>query len=116
VKRLAQFEPKQDEINQFGSAVFIAAEKRGGLFKPEKYLAEHPVAFPFLLDEKRVVTKSYGVYHALGTDGINIARPATFVIRRDGIIDYIYVGENQRDRAEMPELIQRLRHAASLSA
>jgi len=113
---MAQFEPHKDEIKQLGSAVFIAAEKHGGLFKPGKYLAEHPVSFPFLLDETRVVTKAYGVYQALGKDAINIARPATFLIRRDGIIDYIYVSESQRDRADIAEVIQRLRQASTLPA
>ena len=113
---MAQFEPFQEEIALLGSLVFIAAEKRGGLFKPEKYLAEHQISFPFLLDEQRAVTKSFGVYHALGKDAFRIARPATFVIRRDGIVDYIYVGNNQLDRADIVEVIGRLKKPSALPA
>ena len=110
---MAQFEPYKDDISRLGSAVFVAAEKRGGMFKPEKYLEEHPISFPFLLDEQRAVTKSYGVYHAIGTDAFNIARPATFVLRRDGVIDYIYVGSNQHDRALIDEVMARLKQVSA---
>jgi len=113
---MAQFEPHKDEISQLGSLLFIAAEKRGGLFKPEKYLAEHPIAFPFLLDEQRAVTKSYGVHHAIGIDALNIARPATFIVRRHGAIGYIYVGKDQRDRADIAEVLQYLKQVSALPA
>ena len=63
---------------------FIAAEKRDGVWKPGKFLEKHPIASVFLLDEDRAVTKAYGLYHALGTDAINIAHPATLVIDRGG--------------------------------
>ena len=46
---MAQFEPFKDEIEAAGTLLYIAAQKRPGLFKPEKYLARHPVSFPFLL-------------------------------------------------------------------
>ena len=110
---MAQFEPFKDEISKSGSVLFIAAEKRGGLFKPEKYLVAHPAPFPFLLDEGRTVTKNYGVYHALGPDAFRIARPATFIVRRDGVIDYIHVGKDQRNRADINEVVQRLKQVSS---
>jgi peroxiredoxin len=82
---MAQLEPRKDEFAQAGAQlVYLAAEKRDGLFKPAKFLAEHPVSFPFLLDEDRAVTKAYGLYHRLGRDAIDIAHPATLVIARAG--------------------------------
>ena len=84
---------------------YIAAEKRHGIWKPEKYLREHPTAFPFLLDEDRAVTKAYGLYHAFGHDAIRIARPATLVIDWSGVVRYIYRGENQLDRAPVEEVM-----------
>ena len=102
---MAQFESLKDEVGKSGAALaFIAAEKRGGLFQPGKYLAEHPISFPFLLDEDRTVTKAYGVYQRLGKDAINIARPATFVISPAGVIAYIHVGASQTDRAPTQEI------------
>src|SRR5689334_17076211 len=108
---MAQVEPKKNEIESAGSLTYIAAEKRDGLFKPEKYLIEHPISFPFLLDEDRKVTKAYGVYQRLRLDAINIARPATFVVDASGTVRYIYVGANQADRAPIEEVLAALRGA-----
>ena len=89
--------------------VFIAAEKRDGMFKPVKFLEKHPLAFPFLLDEDRTVTKAYGLYHRLATDAINIAHPATLVIDGNGTVRYIYRGENQMDRAPMEQVMEAVK-------
>src|SRR5512142_2137123 len=104
---MAQFGPVKGEFEKAAAEVLlVAAEKREGLFKPAKYLEKNPVAFPFLLDEDRAVTKAYGVYHRLGTDAFNIARPATFVVGRDGSIRFSYVGKNQHDRAPMEKVLE----------
>jgi peroxiredoxin len=108
---MAQLEPHQDEIGRAGSLLYIAAEKRGGLFKPEKYLAEHPISFPFLLDEDRAVTKAYGIYHRLGRDAFNIARPATFVVDRTGVVRFAYVSSDQKDRADVKLVLEQLQSA-----
>jgi peroxiredoxin len=118
---MAQFESRRREI-ETGPAqlAFIAAEKRDGVWKPGRFLEKHPIASVFLLDEDRAVTKAYGLHHALGTDAINIAHPATFVICRDhrddgrdddrgGIVRYIYRGDNQIDRAPLDDVIGALR-------
>jgi len=108
---MAQLEPHKDEIERAGSLLYIAAEKRGRLFKPEKYLAQHPVSFPFLLDEDRAVTKAYGIYHWLAHDAINIARPATFIVDRKGRLRFVYVSSDQRDRADISLVLQQLQSA-----
>ncbi len=108
---MAQLEPHKDEIERMGSLLYIAAEKRGGLFKPEKYLAQHPVSFPFLLDEDRAVTKAYGIYHWLAHDAINIARPATFIVDRKGMLRFVYVSSDQKDRADISLVLQQLQSA-----
>jgi len=110
---MAQLESWKEKIDKIGAElVFIAAERKDGMFNPQKFLADHPISFSFLLDEDRKVTKSYGVYHALGLDAINIARPASFVIGRDGIIRYLHVGSNQLDRAPVEEVFDALQRAA----
>ena len=107
---MAQFEPLKDEFARLGACViFIAAQKRGGMFKPEKFFDKNPVSFPFLLDEDRAVTKAYGVYHRIGKDAFNIAPPATFVVGRDGNIRWIYVGESQHDRAPLDTVLEQVR-------
>jgi peroxiredoxin len=93
--------------------VFVAAEKRNGVWRPEKFLEKHPTASVFLLDEDRHVTKAYGLHHALATDTLNIARPATLVISGDydrgGFVRYIYRGDNQLDRAPLNEVLAALK-------
>jgi len=107
---MAQLEPMKPEIERAGGqVVFIAAEKRDGMFKPVKFLEKHPVSFPFLLDEDRTVTKAYGLYHRLGTDAINIAHPATLVIDGSGMVRYIYRGDEQTDRAPMEQVMEVIR-------
>jgi peroxiredoxin len=103
---MAQFEPVKSELEQAGvQVVFIAAEKRDGMFKPVKFFEKHPLAFPFLLDEDRVVTKTYGLYHRFGTDAMNIAHPATLLVDGSGTVRYIYRGENQTDRAPIEQVM-----------
>jgi|SRR5580700_4277436 peroxiredoxin len=110
---MAQFEPLTQEIEQAaGQLVYIAAEKRDGVWKPAQYLAEHPASFPFLLDEDRAVTRAYGLYHRLGTDAINIAHPATLVVNRHGMVEFIYRGADQHDRipvAAVMEVIKKMK-------
>jgi peroxiredoxin len=106
---MAQLEPYQDELSRLGaSLVYIAAEKRQGMFRPEKFFADHPVAFPFLLDEDRRVTKAFGVYHRLAVDAFNIAHPATFVVDRGGVARFAYVGLDQHDRAPVAAVLEVL--------
>jgi peroxiredoxin len=111
---MAQFEPHREELERLGVGLaYVAAEKRHGIWKPEKYLREHPTAFPFLLDEDRAVTKAYGLYHSFGHDAIRIAHPATLVLDRSGLAQYIYRGENQLDRAPVEEVLAAVRQLAT---
>src|SRR5438874_10971547 len=115
--RMARFGPQAKEFMTGGAnVVFIAAEKRHGIFRPEKFLRAHPTPFPFLLDEDRSVTKAYGVYLRLNYDGINLARPATFVIAPDGIIRWIYVGASQFDRSALDQVLEQVRSASPSSS
>ncbi len=107
---MAQFESRIKDVDAAGAQlVFVAAEKRDGMWKPTRFLEKHPIASLFLLDEDRVVTKKYGVHHALSTDALNIAHPATLVIDAAGTVRYIYRGENQMDRAPIDEVLKAAR-------
>jgi peroxiredoxin len=109
---MAQLGSTADQFLQAGaSVVLIAAEKRKGMFNPEKFLQKNPTPFPFLLDEDRAVTKAYGVYHRLSFDAINIARPGTFVVDRAGTVCWIYVGNTQYDRAPVEQVLDAVRSA-----
>jgi peroxiredoxin len=110
---MTQFESRVSAIKAAGAQLaFIAAEKRDGVWKPGKFLEKHPISSVFLLDEDRSVTKAYGLHHALGTDAMNIAHPATLIIDRDRRVRYIYRGDNQHDRAHLDEVIGALQQIA----
>jgi peroxiredoxin len=106
---MTQFESRRPEIEAAGAQlVFIAAEKRDGVWRPAKFFEKHPIASAFLLDEDRTVTKAYGLHNALGKDAINIAHPATLAIDRSGLLRYIYRGDNQSDRAPLDDVLAAL--------
>ncbi len=111
---MTQFESRRPEIEAAGAQLaFISAEKRDGVWKPGKFLEKHPISSVFLLDEDRAVTKTYGLHHALATDALNIAHPATLVICRDhdsgGSVHYIYRGDNQVDRAPLDQVLKSVK-------
>jgi peroxiredoxin len=110
---MAQFEPFKDKIERAGAQMmYIAAEKGEGFFKPAKFLEKHPFSFRFLLDEDRAVTKAYGLYHRFGHDAINIAHPASLVVDRQGVLRYIYRGDNQADRAPIEQVLEAVKKSA----
>lgn len=114
---MAQFESLKSEIGAVGAQVaFIAAEKRDGVWKPGTFLQKHPVPWPFLLDEDRVVTKAYGLHNPLALDALNVAHPATLVIDRGGVVSYIYRGDGQHDRAPMNDVLAAARGAKTPDA
>src|SRR5271169_4422344 len=94
----------------------LTAANREGSFSLSRLRADgpavlelHGVAFPFLLDEDRAVTKAYGLYHRFGKDAINIAHPATLIIDRNGTVRYIYRGDSQTDRAPIEQVTEAVR-------
>ena len=107
---MAQFESQKQKVAKAGAQlVYIAAERRDGVWKPGKFLEKHPISFPFLLDEDSAVTKEYGLYHAIGFDAFDIAHPATLVIDRRAVVRWIYRGDNQYDRALLDEVLTAVR-------
>jgi peroxiredoxin len=60
-----------------------------------RYVEDRRLPFEILVDESREVLKAYGVWHRLGIDAWNIARPALFLIERDGAIRYSFIGDSQ---------------------
>ena len=81
---------------QFSEKLRLYAERRG-------------IAFPLLMDEKRSVIKSYGVYHRLGlvpyNPAYNMARPSTFIVDKLGTIRYMYIGSNQFDLPRQEDIV-----------
>jgi peroxiredoxin len=63
--------------------------------------------FPVLCDEDRATIKRYGVWHPIGIDAFNMARPASFLIDgRTRSIRYMFVGSNQFERADLATIVE----------
>jgi len=62
-----------------------------------RYVEDTGLPFNILIDQSRDVLKAYGVWHKLGLDAWNIARPALFLIDRTGAIRYSFVSESQEE-------------------
>ncbi len=104
----------RERIEQAGAELaYVAAEKREGVFRPDKFIEKHPISFPFLLDEDRTVTKAYGLYHRFGVDALNIAHPATIIVDRQRIVRFIYRGEGQADRAPLETVFEELQRVST---
>jgi glutaredoxin-dependent peroxiredoxin len=61
------------------------------------YIEETGLPFDILIDEHRDVSRAYGVWHRVGLDAWNIARPAVFLIDTDGRVRYSFIGDSQRE-------------------
>jgi peroxiredoxin len=72
------------------------------------FIQEHHTRYTVLVDSRRETAKKYGVWHRLGLDAINIARPALFIINRDGTIQSIYVAESQGEFPAHREVLDEL--------
>ena len=72
------------------------------------YIEETGLPFNILIDETRAVLKAYGVWHRVGLDAWNIARPALFLIDRSGAIRYSFIGERQGEFPSSAEIDRAL--------
>jgi peroxiredoxin len=61
-----------------------------------------------LVDDTRETVKAYGVWHRVGFDAWNIARPALFIIDRGGIIRYAFVADSQTEFPEHDVIVRQL--------
>ncbi len=74
-------------------------------------MADHAGAeFPVLPDPGGQVVRRYGVFDLLG-DGV--AAPATFIVGRDGGIEWRRVGTSSADRPAAAEVVERVRELRS---
>ena len=83
------------------SVVAVVAQQSAAV---RRYVEDNGLPFHILIDSTRDVTKQYGVWHRLALDAWNIARPALFVIDRDGILRAIFVGETQEEFPSSDEI------------
>ncbi len=73
-----------------------------------RYIEDAGLPFNILVDESRDVLKAYGVWHRLGLDAWNIARPALFLIDKSGAIRYSFIGDRQDEFPSTEEILTAL--------
>jgi peroxiredoxin len=77
-----------------------------------RYIEETGLPFNILVDESRDVLKAYGVWHRLGLDAWNIARPALFLVDRSGAIRYSFIGQSQDEFPSHEAILRELEKLA----
>ena len=77
--------------------------------KVRRYVEDAGLPFDLLVDDSRETIKAYGVWHPVGFDAWNIARPALFVIDRGGVIRYVFVADWQTEFPEHERIVAELR-------
>lgn len=74
---------------------------------PRRFLQKNPVSYPMVADILGISTKSYGLWRF----------PATFLIKPDGSIHYIYWGYGEKTLADLrPRLLRLLAQAQPTGA
>lgn len=73
------------------------------------YVEETGLPFNILIDESRDVMKAYGVWQALGLTSWNIARPALFLIDRQGTIRYSFISQRQDQFPSHEQIVAAIR-------
>ena len=64
--------------------------------------------FPFLSDTKAEVIRRYDLVHAgAGENGVDISRPAEFLVDRNGTVRWMMLTENYWVRARPEEILEK---------
>ena len=67
--------------------------------------SEFGIAYPILSDSGRRFIRDYGVLHP--QEGI--ARPSMFILNRDGVLEWNYIGQTASDRPPISVILDELR-------
>ena len=76
--------------------------------KVKRYVEDNGLPFEILIDDRREVVKAWGVWHRVGFDAWNIAKPAVFLIDREGVVRYVFVADFQTEFPEFGVLAEEL--------
>jgi glutaredoxin-dependent peroxiredoxin len=77
--------------------------------KVKRFIEQTGLPFEILVDDRRDTVKAYGVWHPVGIDAWNIARPALFLVDREGVIRYSFVASWQTEFPTHEEIVSEIR-------
>jgi peroxiredoxin len=75
----------------------------------KRYVEDKALPFDVLIDDSRDVLRAYDVWHRIGIDAWNIARPALFLIDTEGIVRYAFVAQWQHEFPGYEEILDQIR-------
>lgn len=87
----------------------IAGQKVESLVQ---FAEKEKIRIPLLSDPTREVIKAYEVFTPIKWDSFRIAIPSTYLLDRQHVIRYSYIGESQFDRPDLDDLFRALSAAA----
>jgi len=73
-----------------------------------RYIEDKGLPFNILIDESREVLKAYGVWHRIGLDAWNIARPSLFLVEPSGAIRYSFIASRQDEFPGHEEIMKEI--------
>ena len=73
--------------------------------KVRRYVEDSGLPMNILIDESRDVLRAYGVWHRVGLDALNIARPALFLIDRERQIRFSFIADRQHEYPTHEEIM-----------
>jgi peroxiredoxin len=95
-----------DEFKARGIQVIgLLAQSRDAV---RRYIEDTGLPFDVLIDERRDVVRAYGVWHRIGVDAWNIARPAAFLIDTDQTILASWIGDHQGQFPTAADMLGRV--------
>lgn len=95
-----------EHLDEFtGNNVQVAAVLAQRADAVRRYIEETGLPFNVLIDERRDIVRAYGVWHRVGIDAWNIARPALFLIEQDASISWSFIGDHQREFPAITDLL-----------
>ena len=103
-RQLGEVNAVYERFRENGVQVVVVMTQSAAVLRDR--LASYAIPFPILADEHRQIAREYGVFRAMSWDGFAVTRPAAFMIDRDGIIRFMYVGHRDTDLMDTESLLK----------
>ena len=84
----------------------VLAISTDSLSGAEYALERLDLGFPVLFDPEATVVREYGVYNLLRD---RYATPSTFIIDKNGLVQWKYIGQHYNDRPTNEQIIAQLK-------
>ena len=96
-----------EEIHEADAEVLAISTDSVG--RNQRLSADQQLEFPLLADPQLLAVDAYHLRHAGGNPtGADIARPAVFILDRQGIIQWQWLTDNWRIRARPETILEQL--------